>query len=331
MATHRAILNSQQNFQAVFTAVRFLLILGLSGLTVERSSVLLAQSTDFRTESPRKMVLCSTTQIADFTARITGDRWEVICVLAAGQDPHTYEVGHNDLLHLMRADLCIENGWNLEGNNWMRVLAETGGKPLITCVDNIIPLNIKGPGNDPRSRDRVIKDPHAWFDVQRAIEYVRNICDGIVSIDPEHRAEYQLRSENYILELRSLDCWIREQVNAIPRNRRVLVTHHDGFGYFCEAYGFRSITPVGWSTGEFTEVTIDQRQLIIHQIRQLGVKSIFVETSINRNLLTGIARDAGVTIGGELYSDAMGPSGSAEDHYIGMMRYNVQTIVGNLK
>lgn len=188
MATHLAIHDARQKFQAIFTPLRFLLILGLFGLPAESSSLLFSQPADFRPENRRKMALCSTTQIADFTAQITGDRWEVICVLAAGQDPHTYEVGHDDLLKLQRADLCIENGWNLEGNNWMRVLAETGGKPLITCVDNIIPLHVKGLGNDPRSRDRVIQDPHAWFDVQRAIEYVRNICDGIVSIDPEHRA-----------------------------------------------------------------------------------------------------------------------------------------------
>lgn len=331
MATHFTDAWVPKKPGGVFVTLRFLLFWGLAVTGAERSSCLAWQDSDLQQENRRKVVLCSTTQIADFTSQIVGDRWEVICVLAAGQDPHTYEVGHDDLLNLMRADLCIQNGWNLEGNNWMGVLAEKGGKPLITCVDHIIPLNLKEVGNQKRLPDRLARDPHAWFDVLRAMDYVRNICDGIVSVDPEYRAEYQLRSENYIRELRKLDCWIREQVNSIPRNQRILVTHHDGFGYFCQAYGFRSITPVGWSTGEFTEVTIDQRQLIIQQIRQLGIKSIFVETSINPSLLTGIARDAGVAIGGALYSDAMGPAGSAEDNYIGMMRYNVQTIVQNLK
>ena len=68
-------------------------------------------------DSSKKLTLvCSTTQIADFARNIVGDRWEVICVLAPGEDPHTYEVGNDDALSVARADLCLENGWNLEGH-----------------------------------------------------------------------------------------------------------------------------------------------------------------------------------------------------------------------
>jgi len=314
-----------------FRVFWYLLLLGCIGISFAEPAGSCVQETQLSPDRKRKVALCSTTQIADFTRQIVGDRWEVICVLAAGQDPHTYEVGNDDLLNLQRADLCIQNGWHLEGNNWMGVLAEQGGKPLVNCTDYVRPLAIRDAGEGRRSRERVVRDPHAWFDVQRAIVYVQNIRNALVAMDPENREEFDLRTEAYILELRRLDCWIKEQVNSIPRNRRVLVTHHDAFNYFCDAYGFRSITPLGWTTGEFADVTIDQRQVIVNQIKRLGVKSIFVETSINRNLLTGIARDAGVKIGGELYSDAMGTSGSPADHYIGMMRHNVTTIVDNLK
>lgn len=283
------------------------------------------------TETAKKVVLCSTTQIADFAKQVVGDRWEVVCVLAAGQDPHTYEVGSDDLLAVQRANLCLQNGWHLEGNHWMRTMAEKAGKPIVDCIEGVPPLIIEGITGVERGKTKIAYDPHAWFDPKRAQIYVKNIRDAVIEIDPENAAYYEERTRNYLLALRELDCWILEQVNAIPRNRRVLITHHDAFGYFCEAYGFESITPVGWTTGEFTDVTIDQRQQIVSQIRRLGVKSIFVESSVNPQLLSGIARDAGVIIGGELYSDAMGAAGTEGETYIGMMRKNVKTIVQNMK
>ena len=128
-----------------------------------------------------------------------------------------------------------------------------------------------------------------------------------------------------------MDTWIKKQVNAIPESRRVLVTHHDAFGYFCQEYNFKSESPVGWSTSDFAGMTPDKRQDIVEKIRNLGVKSLFVETSVNSKTLEEIGRDAGVTIGGTLYSDAMGPAGSAGETYLGMMRENVITIVKAMK
>lgn len=274
----------------------------------------------------RWVAVCSTTQIADFTRQIVGDRWEVVSVLGPGQDPHTYEVGNDDLIAVKRADLCIHNGWHLEGHDWMRVLALSAGKKLITCTDHVQPLLI-----DEDNPTQLVRDPHAWFDIARATIYVQNILAGVQSVDPENAAWYQSRSDHYRLALRELDCWIRQEVNSIPRNRRILVTHHDAFRYFCHAYGFRSFSPMNWTTGDLAEVSIMQRQSVIEQIRSLGVKSLFVESTLNRELLNGIARDAGVSIGAELYSDAMGSEGSGAETYIGMMRYNVAMIVKHLK
>ncbi len=272
----------------------------------------------------QKVVVCSTTQIADFARQIVGDRWKVVCVLAPGEDPHTYQEGNDDLMAVKRADLCIENGWNLEGHGWMKSLAETAGKPLVTCVSNVSPLKIEGD-------KKTVNDPHAWFDPSNAAIYVTGICNAVSKMDPDHEDEFKARANLYLIQLRALDHWIKEQVNAIPKNRRILVTHHDAFGYFSRAYGFQAKSPVGWTTDELAGVAIDQRQAIVKQIRELGVKSIFVETSVNRELLDGIARETGISVGGELYSDAMGPTGSAGETYIGMMRENVLTIVRHLK
>lgn len=272
----------------------------------------------------KPVIVCSTTQIADFTRQIVGDRCEVICVLAPGEDPHTYEVNNNDVANVRKAALCIENGWHLEGNEWMKSLASQAGKPLVTCVEGVKPLMTEEDGES-------VKDPHAWFDLNNAMIYVANIRNAVRKIDPEHADEYNARTKLYLLQLRVLKQWSSQQINTIPKSQRLLVTHHDAFGYFARAYGFRAASPVGWSTGEISGVSIEDRQATIDQIKKLGVKSIFVETSVNQELLDGIARETGVTIGGTLYSDAMGEEGSAGETFVGMYRENILTIVENLK
>lgn len=305
------------NFIQCFGMTLLLLVVSLPG----SDSKVLSQDSD---SSKKLTLVCSTTQIADFARNIVGDRWEVICVLAPGEDPHTYEVGNDDALSVARADLCIENGWNLEGHSWMKRLAANANKPLVTCVDGVKPLKLDADGE-------TVNDPHAWFDTSNASIYVLNIRNAVSKLDPSHAAEYDARSKLYLIQIRALNQWIARQVNAIPKARRILVTHHDAFGYFSKAYGFQAISPVGWTTGELSGVAIDQKQKIVEQIRDLGVKSIFVETTINRELLDDIARETGITVGGELYSDAMGGQGTAGETYIGMMRENVLTIVEHLK
>lgn len=282
----------------------------------------------------RKVVVCSTTQTADFARQIVGDRWEVVCVLSAAEDPHTYEITPADIEQIKRADLCVQNGWNLEGHEWMGTQARNQNKPLVTCVQGVKPLIADEPSSDESSSDEsteTVKDPHAWFDINNAMIYVTNIRNAIRDLDPEHAEEYNARAKLYLLQLRGLKRWVAAQVNAIPKERRILVTHHDAFGYFAQANGFRTESPVGWTTGELTGISIGQRQQVVEQIRQLGVKSIFVETSTETESLKSIAEETGVKIGGSLYSDAMGAAGTAGETYIGMMRENVLTIVNSLK
>jgi len=272
------------------------------------------------------LILCSTTQIADFARNVVGDRFDVKSVLSPGADPHTYQPTPVDARLALEAVLCLQNGLHLEGKNWMAVLAKDAGKPLITCTEGIVPLIIKNEG-------RKINDPHAWFTPENATIYVKNILSAVIELDPGRESEYRLRAKLYLQQLRSLDIWIREQFNSIAPERRILVTSHDAFNYFAAEYGFKNSAPVGWSTGSEigAGMTPERRIEVLESIDERNVKAIFVEMAVNPKLIREIAREAGVKIGGELYSDSMGEEGSAAYTYIGMMRENVITIITALR
>jgi manganese/iron transport system substrate-binding protein len=173
------------------------------------------------------------------------------------------------------------------------------------------------------------RDPHAWFSPQNAAVYVRNIVKAVCEQDPEHADEYRARATLCLNQLQTLHAWIQQQVSVLPASQRMLVTSHDAFNYFCRQYGFRSASPAGWSTGEEIGggITPERRRETVESIRKFGVKAIFVETSVNPKIVRELAREAGVEIGGELYSDSMGAPGTAGETYIGMMRENVLTIM----
>jgi manganese/iron transport system substrate-binding protein len=273
-----------------------------------------------------QVILCSTTQIADFTRQIVGDRCTVQCVLAPGADPHTYMPTPKDAQMALKAELCIQNGLHLEGKDWMGTLAKDAGKPIVTCTDGITPLQLEAGGDK-------ISDPHAWFSPRNAAVYVNNIVKGVSQLDPEGKEQYQARAKLFLQQLRVLDAWIKEQFNAIPPPQRILVTSHDAFNYFAQEYGFQNRAPVGWSTGSEVGggMTPERFKAVVESIKSFGVKAVFVETSVNPKLVREIAREAGVKIGGELYSDSMGTEGAAGETYIGMMQENVLTVIHGLR
>ena len=186
--------------------------------------LLTCSATLFAQNGSKKVVVCSTTQVADFARQVVGDRWEVICVLGPAQDPHTYEVGADDSVTVAKADLCAENGWNLEGDDWMKKLASGADKPIVTCVSGVSPLQLD-------EGDHQVKDPHTWFDPKNAIIYVNNIRDAVIKLDPQYESEYRARAELYTRQLSLLAGWVKKTVGAIPVNRRLLVTHHDAVSY----------------------------------------------------------------------------------------------------
>jgi manganese/iron transport system substrate-binding protein len=288
---------------------------------------LFSSSAPAQEKSKKLIIACSTTQVGDFVRQVVGDRCEVHCVLAPGQDPHLYRIRPQDAKLVASADICFDNGLHLEGKAWLRALAEDAGKPIVSCAAGVEPLKLEEKGGETDT------DPHAWFTPKNASVYVRNILKEVSKRDPDHKAEYEARAKLYLDQLRVLNAWIVEQVNQIPPQKRVLVTSHDAFGYFCREYKFKSQAPTGWSTDQEIGGGATPQRIAdtAKAIREQGIKAIFIETSVSPKIIEEIAKEAGIKVGGALYSDSMGPPGSGGETYLGMMRENVLTIVEAMK
>ncbi len=271
-------------------------------------------------------VVATTGMIGDAAANIGGDRIEVTSLMGPGVDPHLYKASEGDVRRLAGADLILFNGLHLEAK-MAEVLEEMNGRARTEPVAHAIPDELIH-----RTAEGA-PDPHIWFDVTRWSMAVERIRDVLIEIDPTHADGYRARAGTYLGRLRALDASVRDQIAAIPPEQRVLVTAHDAFGYFGDAYGFEVRGLQGISTR--TEAGTGDVQELAQFIAARRIPAIFVESSVSPRAIEAVqaavaARNFRVAIGGQLFSDAMGSPGTPEGTYIGMVAHNVRTIVAAL-
>ena len=118
-------------------------------------------------------------------------------------------------------------------------------------------------------------------------------------------------------------------VAKIPPERRKIITTHDAFGYFKDAYGVEFIAPQGVSTE--SEASARDVARIIQQIRKQKIPAVFLENVSDPRLLKRIADETGAKIGGTLYSDALTDEKGGAPTYIDLIRHNIRTLSAALQ
>lgn len=272
-------------------------------------------------------VTTTTGMIADLVKNVGGNHVEVTALMGTGVDPHLYKASQGDIQKLDQSDLIFYNGLHLEGK-MTEILEKIGRKKPVTAVSEKIDssklLNL-GDG---------LHDPHIWFDVQLWMSAAEVVRDTLIKQDPSHKADYEKQAQAYLAELQKLDQEVKEQINSIPKEQRVLVTAHDAFSYFGRAYEVEVVGLQGISTA--AEYGLKDVQNMVNLITNRKIKAVFVESSVPKRSIEAVVEGAKqkghqVKIGGELYSDAMGKAGTPEGTYIGMVRANASTITNSLK
>ncbi len=268
-------------------------------------------------------VVASFSILADLVRNVGGDRVEVTALVGRNKDAHAFEPSPADSRRLADARLVVVNGLGLEG--WLdRLVRAAGGKaPVVVASAGVRPRT--GEVDETRfGRNRAEIDPHAWQSVANARRYVANIRDALIQLDPAGKGTYAANAEMYLARLDALEQEIRTTLARIPPDRRRVITSHNAFGYFADAYGIVFLAPEGLSTDAEPSARAVAR--IIRQIESARAVALFLENVVDPRLLQQIARETGARIGGTLYSDALtGPDGPAPN-YIELMRHNLRAL-----
>lgn len=286
------------------------------------------QAVDANVMDERLNIVTTIGMITDIVENIGGDHVEVHGLMGAGIDPHLYVASEGDVELLQNADIIFYNGLFLEAqmDEILKQIAER--KTAVAVAEGIDESQLL-----PWATYEDEFDPHVWFDVQLWMQAAEAVRDTLVEVDATNAADYQANAERYLSELAELDTYVKEQAALVPAEQRVLITAHDAFHYFGRAYGFDVRGLQGISTAAEAG-TADVRALADFIVER-QIPAIFVESSVpvrNIEALQAAVRNRGyeVAIGGELFSDAMGSPGTPEGTYVGMVRHNVDTIVGAL-
>ena len=266
-------------------------------------------------------VVSTTTIIGDWTTQIGGDlvgsAFEHQTILQPGVDPHIYEPVPTDSIAIEQADLILFNGYELEPE-LIRIIRSTGSNARqVPLAEDLQPLALAG---------GVKSDPHLWGDVQMGIGMVETLIDELQQLLPDEQEVIAAQGEQYLAQLGSLHEWVGQQIATIPPDQRQLVTTHDAFQYYAQAYGLTVVgSLIGLSTEEQPSAQTVAR--LVRDIRAAHVPAIFAETTINPALIQTVAEESGVALAEqELFSDSLGSLGESGDTYVGMIVSNTCTI-----
>lgn len=272
--------------------------------------------------------------IADIAENVGGEHVQVTGLMGPGIDPHLYKASAGDVNRLQEADIIFYNGLHLEAamgevlERFDDTPASAGVATTVAVAEGIDPEKLQAP---PEFQG--FYDPHVWFNVAFWMEATTAVQDALTEIDPEHADDFAANAEAYLAELEELDAYVAEQAARVPQEKRVLITAHDAFNYFGQAYGFEVRGLQGISTA--SEASTADVQELSRFIAERQIPAIFVESSVPPRTVEAVqaavrAQGFDVQIGGELFSDAMGSPGTAEGTYNGMVRHNIDTIVSAL-
>ncbi|MGB8993151.1 MAG: metal ABC transporter substrate-binding protein [Desulfobaccales bacterium] len=273
-------------------------------------------------------VITSFTIIGDMIKNVGGHRVEVTTLVGPNGDAHVYEPTPADARAVSEADLVVVNGLGLEG--WMDRLIHTSGYkgPVVVASQGIKPREMTAE-EEPGAKPEHKIDPHAWQNLANGQIYVANIAKGLSSVDPKGTPVYKANADAYKAKLADLDKWVKTEFSSIPKEKRRMITSHDAFGYLGAAYGVTILSPMGVSTE--SEPSAGGVAKLIKQIRQEKITAVFIENVSDPRLVEQIGKESSVTLGGELYSDALSKPEGPAPTYIDMFKNNVPKIVAAMR
>jgi zinc/manganese transport system substrate-binding protein len=265
---------------------------------------------------------------------VGGDRVALTTLVGPDADAHAFEPKPSDAKTLLASKLLVINGMHFEP--WADKLAKSANfkGDIVVASKGVKPRAM--PEEEEHEHQASEKgghhhetDPHAWQNPNNVILYVRNIAAGLAKADASGAATYKANAEAYVKELQALDASISAQLATIPAAKRKVITSHDAFGYFAAQYKVKFLAPEGVSTD--AEPSAKEVAQLVRQIKREKIRAIFIENMRNPKMLDQLSKDAGATVGGTLYSDALSAPDQPGASYLKMMNHNLAQLVAGMK
>ncbi|HWA48214.1 MAG TPA: zinc ABC transporter substrate-binding protein [Dongiaceae bacterium] len=276
--------------------------------------------------------------LGDLVSEVAGGHVEVTTLVGPNGDAHVFEPGPKESAALAEADLLVANGLGFE--SWLERLSQAAGfkGTLVTATDGVASLPAEHEEHEEgeveeaegeHDHDHGAFDPHAFQDLANGQIYVANIAKGLSQVDPVHAAEFEANARKLSAEMAALDAQLKADFAAIPQDRRRVLTSHDAFRYFARAYGVDFVAIHGVSTE--AEPTAKDLAEIVQQARGGNIKAIFLENMSDPRLIETVAGETDLTVGGELYADALSEKDGPAPDYLSLFRYNAEQLLAALR
>ena len=278
----------------------------------------------FSAQDKKLKVVATNSIIADITKNIAGDKIDLHSIVPVGQDPHEYEPLPDDIKKTTQADLIFYNGINLEtgGNAWFAKLVENAkrveNKDYFAVSEGVEVIHLEGEGETGK------EDPHAWLNLENGVIYAKNIAKHLIEKDPSNKDFYQKNLDDYVAKLEALDKEAKTKFDAIPEEKKMIVTSEGCFKYFSKAYNVPSAYI--WEINTEQEGTPDQIRDLVKKLKGSKVPALFVESSVDDRPMKTISSETGIPIYAKIFTDSIAEEGQEGDSYYSMMKYNLDKI-----
>jgi len=266
-----------------------------------------------RADEPLRVV-ASFSVLADIVAQVGGEDVAVTSLVPMGEDPHSWRSGPHDRATLAGAGLVVANGLGLEA--WLdRLVANAGYRgPVLIASRGVEAL--PGPSGAP--------DPHAWHSLAAVRSYARDISVTLIGLRPDRAEALRARLRRFLAELDELDRWARGRLDAIPPEKRVIVTGHGGFAWLGRDFGIRVVSPPGLDS--VTAPAAERMAELVAAVRAAGVRAVFLDGRSDPAIGHTLAEEAGVHVGAALFADTLTPECGLANDYLSLWRNNFALI-----
>ncbi len=270
----------------------------------------------------KKIILTTFTVLADMARNVAGDKAIIESLTRPGAEIHGYEPTPSDIAKAQKADLILDNGLGLE--RWaQKFYGNLKDVPHVTLSEGVTPINISEDAYAGKP------NPHAWMSPKLALNYVDNIREALVELDPANAETYSANAKAYSQQIEQVDKKLQKTVEEIPANRRFMVTCEGAFSYLASDYGLKEVYL--WAVNSEQQATPKQVEKVIKTVRKNQIPVVFCESTVSADAQKQVAKESNAKFGGVFYVDSLTDINGVAPTYFKLLEYNINTLVNGLK